>query len=139
MGSEGFRNPLGPYTLAVGIFEHDGLATVGLNELKPAFAELASDKHQGLRSGRDQVRDGGFHGSRSGTGQNDYVMLCLENITQSLLYAQRDAPELRAAVVDHCLGGSPLHGRRYGGGTWNAQMFCFFEQGGWPPVAISKS
>ena len=97
--------------------ELDDLEAVGRGDLRPALAELAAVDDQHLVARREQVGDRCFHRAGAGRGEDEHVLLGLEDLLQRTLGVREDLAELRRAVVDDRLRHRQEHPRRHRGGT----------------------
>ena len=109
----------GVETLApAGLVAHE-IAAVGLGELDPALAELAGRGGQHGLAGADEVGGGRLHRAGAAGGEDEHVVLGLEDLGQLAQHPLVELDEGRSAVVEHRRGhrlrDGRGHGRRPGG------------------------
>jgi len=126
VGMQGSLDLLQVEGLAVGDADQIGVATKSFSQRKPAFAEFSGGENEDAVAGRGEVADGGFHGSGTGCGEEQDVILGADELLQLGQNASVEGAELGGAVVDVRGGHGELGGGEEGGRTWSKKA-CFAE------------
>jgi hypothetical protein len=80
-----------------------GARAVGIAELGPALPELAARGHERRLAGADQIGDRGLHRAAAAGGEEEHLVLGLEDRLQPLQHTGIHLDERRRAVVEHRL------------------------------------
>jgi len=78
-----------------------------LTDFVPAFGELAASERQDLIARAVKVGHAGFHGPRSGAGQDEDLVFRLEDILKPLLHMPEEIGKLLPSMMNHGLCHSP--------------------------------
>ena len=90
----------------------------GPADLDPAITELPGRDGQSTRLGGEEVAHRSFHGSGSGRGEDDDVVVGLEESLKVGPGLEQQFPELVLAMVDQGTGHGQLRGRRDRSRSW---------------------